>query len=184
MSLGLKARLKKPIEVRDLILDTSQALQELLNISVVPSIKAEEFGNGEWRSLGLGFHELSLGSPLLGLSIENEPETVSVSVYERTVDRFSDVDWEPEELGTIASIEICGARTGLGLALVAAVALAIARRSNSLIADEARLYSATIDSSAEEFLGSTRIAERFSNYREAANCFENKSYGSNQRTNR
>src|SRR5580765_4857734 len=105
MSVGLKAKLNSRVEIRDLILDTSLILQELLNVSVTPPIKAEKFGDGHWRGVGLGSHELSLTSPLLGLSIEHQPETASLSVYERKADRFAELDWKPEELGTVVSIE-------------------------------------------------------------------------------
>ena len=66
MSVGLKTKLNCRIEIRDLILDTSQILQELLNVSVTPLIRAEEFRDGHWRSLGLASDQLSLTSATLG----------------------------------------------------------------------------------------------------------------------
>jgi hypothetical protein len=173
MSVTLRTRVSGHIEVRKLILDTSQALRDLLNLLVSPPIKAGEFRNGDWRPLSPTTSELSSTSSLLGLSIENEPETICISVYEQTRERFSAEDWKPEELGPIASIEVCGPRTGLSMALVAAAAIAIARECGGSIADESNLYTTATDCLAEQFLESTKVTATFSGYRDAANHFKN-----------
>lgn len=171
MSVGLKTKIGAGVELEDLIQDSKCALQELLNISVVPALGAVQFVGREWRPLGSPF-KLVATSPIIGLSIQGEPEMASVSIYKRTSDRFPESDWKPEELGEIASVEVCGARTGLSFALVGAVSLAIARRSGGLIADEVRFYTSSFDSSPDDFLNSTRVADKMDDYREAANRFE------------
>src|ERR1043166_4867659 len=115
MSLALKTKVNRTIEVKGLILATSEALRELLNLDATPSINAEEFRNGCWHPLRAAYRELSSKSPLLALSIDDEPGSACISIYERTRHNFSESDWNDEELGNVASIEVCGRRTGLGI---------------------------------------------------------------------
>lgn len=171
MSVGLKTKIRAGVELDDLIQDSKCALKEILNISVVPALGAVQFVSKKWLPLSSPY-KLGAASPIIGLSIEGEPEMASVSIYERTSDRFPESDWKPEELGEIATVEVCGARTGLSFALVGAVSVAIARRSGGLIADEMSFYTSSFDSSPDDFLSSTRVADKMDDYREAANRFE------------
>ena len=59
--------------------------------------------------------------------------------------------------------------------LSAAVAIAIARTSDSSIADESNLYTNALDSPAEQFFESTRVTAKLSDYRSAANYSKPKS---------
>ena len=171
MSIGLTTKIAAGIEVDDLIQEVSLALRDLLNLSVAPPLRSERFDGSQWQPLP-GAHQLDTSSPFIGLSIQGEVEMASISIYERTTERFPAPDWKPEELGKRASVEVCGVRTGLSFALVAAVSLAIARRSGGLIADEMRFYTTSFDSSPEDFLNSTRVANKMDDYREASNRFE------------
>ena len=171
MSVGLKTKISAGVELDDLIQDSNCALKEILNISVVPALEAMQFVGKKWRPISSPY-KLGAASPIIGLSIEGEPEMASVSIYERTLDRFSESDWKPEELGEIASVEVCGARTGLSFALVGAVSIAIARRSGGLISDEMCFYTSSLDSSPDDLLSSTRVVDKMDDYREAANRFE------------
>ena len=173
MSIGLTTKIVAGIEVDDLIPEVSQALRDVLNLSVSPPLKSERFDvdSAHWQPL-TGPHQLDTSSPLLGVSVQGEPEMASISIYERTAERFTAPDWKPEELGKRASMEVCGVRTGLSFALVAAVSLAIARRSGGLISDEMRFYSSSFDSSPDEFLRSTRLGSSLGHYRAAAAQFE------------
>jgi hypothetical protein len=171
MSIGLKTKIRAGLELDDLIQDSRRALQEILNLSVVPALRAEQFVGKKWRPLS-GPYELGEASPIIGLSIQGEPEMASVSIYTRTRDLFPEPDWKPEELGEIASVGVCGVRTGLSFALVAAVSVAIARRSGGLIADDMPFYTTSLDSSPEDFLSSIRVADKTDDYRAAANRFE------------
>ena len=173
MSIGLTTKITPGIEVDDLIQNVSLALREVLNVSVAPPLRSERFDGTQWQPL-TGPHQLDTSSPLIGVSVQGEPEMASISIYERTTERFPAPDWKPEELGKRASMEVCGVRTGLSFALVAAVALAIARRSGGLISDEIRFYSSSLDSSPVEFLRSTRLGSSLGHYREAATQFEQK----------
>jgi hypothetical protein len=173
MSIGLTTKIAGGIEVDDLIQDVSLALRDVLNLSVAPSLRSEWFDGSQWQPL-TGPHQLDTSSPLIGVSVQGEPEMVSISIYERTAERFTAPDWNPEELGKRASVEVCGVRTGLSFALVAAVSLAIARRSGGLISDEMRFYSSLFDASPDEFLRSTRLQGSSGQYRAAATQFEKK----------
>ena len=179
MSVGLKTKIRTGLELDDLIPDSKRALQEILNLSVVPALRAVQFVDKKWRPLSCP-HKLGATSPIIGLSIQGEPEIASVSIYKRTSDRFPAPDRKPEELGEIASVEVCGVRTGLSFALVGAVSVAIARRSGGLIADEMRFYTSSFDSAPEDFLSSTRVAAKMDDYREAANTFELQLHRSSQ----
>lgn len=171
MSVGLKTKITAAIELDDLILDSRCALQEMLNVPIVPKLMAAQFVDKKWRTLDRP-QQLRTASPIVGLSIKGAPEMAVVCVYERTSDRFPQPDWSPEELGEIASVEVCGIRTGLSFALVGAISLAIARRCGGLIADEIGFYTSLFDSSADDFLRLTRVQERMDDYRKAANRFE------------
>lgn len=173
MSIGLTTKIAGGIEVDDLIHDVSLALRDVLNLSVVPPLRSEWFDGSQWQPL-TGPHQLDTSSPLIGVSVQGEPEMASISIYERTTERFTAPDWKPEELGKRASVEVCGVRTGLSFALVAAVSLAIARRSGGLISDEMRFYSSSFDASPDEFLRSTRLRASSGQYRAAATQFEGK----------
>jgi hypothetical protein len=171
VSIGLKTKIGKDIDLDHLIQDASCALREILNVSDEPPIKAYQFIGKHWTDLSRP-HRLSVASPIIGFTIPGENEIASLSIYERTADRFDESDWKPEELGAIASIEVCGVRTELSYALIAAVALAIARLSGGSIADEMKFFNDSFDSSAEDFLTSIRVVERFDDYRNAAIRFE------------
>jgi hypothetical protein len=173
MSIGLTTKIAGRIEVDDLIQEVSPALRDVLNLSVAPPLRSERFDGIQWQPL-TGPHQLDASSPLIGVSIQGEPEMASISIYERTTERFTAPDWKPEELGKRALVEVCGVRTGLSFALVAAVSLAIARRSGELVSDEIRFYSSSFDSSPEEFLRSTRLRSSLGDYRAAATQFERK----------
>jgi hypothetical protein len=173
MSIDLRTRIAAGIEVDDLVPEISRALKDILNLSVAPPLRSDWFDvdSGHWQPL-TGPHQLDTSSPLIGISVQGEPEVASISIYQRTKDRFPEPDWKPEELGKRASVGLCGLRTGLSFALVAAVSLAIARRSGGLISDEVRFYTTSFDSSPEDFLSSTRVADKMDDYRESANRFE------------
>lgn len=173
MSIGLTTKITGIIEVEDLVREASLALRDVLNVSAEPPLRAEWFDGAMWQPL-TDPHRLDTSSPLIGLSIQGDPEMASISIYERTTDRFPAPDWEPEELGKRASVEVCGARTGLSFALVAAVSLAIAQRSSGLISDEMRFYSSSFDSSPDEFLKAIRLPNSLDDYRAAAMQFEQK----------
>lgn len=171
MAVGLQTKIRAGLGLDELIQDSARALQELLNLSGVPSLRAVQFVDQNWGAVSLP-HELSAASPIIGFSIQGEPEIASVSIYKRTPDRFPVPDWKPEELGEIASVEVCGERTGLSFALVGAVAVAIARRSGGLIADELKFYTSSFDSSPQDFVSATRVVIKMDDYREAADRFE------------
>ena len=173
MSIGLTTKIAAGIEVGDLIPEVSRALKDILNFSVAPLLRSEWFDvdAARWHPL-TGPHQLDVSSPLIGVSIQGEPEMASISIYERAKDRFPESDWEPEELGKRASVGVSGVRTGLSFALVAAVSLAIARRSGGLISDEMRFYSSSFDSFPDEFLRSIRLTSNQNHYRAAAMQFE------------
>ena len=171
MSVGLKTKISAGIELNDLIQDSERALQEILNLSGEPELRAVQFVGKKWRPL-ICPYELSAESPIIGLRIQGEPEFASMSIYKRTAERFPEPDWKPEELGEVASVEVCSVRTGLSFALVAAVSIALARRSGALIADETRFYTASFDSSPYDFMSSIQVVQKMDNYRAAANRFE------------
>lgn len=171
MSIGLTTKIAGGIDVDKLIQEVSLVLRDVLNLSAAPPLKAERFDGSQWQPL-TGPHQLDASSPLIGVSIQGEPEMASISIYERTADRFPAPDWKPEELGERASVEVCGIRTGLSFALVAAVSLSIARRSGGIISDEMRFYSSSFDSFPDEFLRSIRLTSNLNHYRAAAMEFE------------
>ena len=171
MSVGLKTKIAAGVELNELVHDSKHALEKILNVSIVPPLSAVQFVGRRWIPVNYPY-ELKAGAPIVALRIQDEPEMASVSIYKRTPDRFSQHDWDFEELCEMASVEVCGERTGLSFALVAAVSLSIARRSRGLIADETRFYTASFDSSPEEFLSSIRVPNKMRDYRTAANRFE------------
>ena len=166
MSVGLKVKLTRAIDLNELFLEIGETLRELLYLRLPPSIVAEEYRDGTW--LPPISQTLNSKSPIVGFAIQGEPEMASVSVYTRRPDRFTADDWTNSELGDVASIEVAGPRTPLSFALVAAVATVLGRMCNSQILDDLPFYTAKFDSSADEFAAAVSVHRQFDDYHSAA----------------
>ncbi len=170
MSIGLKVRFTRAIHINDLLPEIGEAICELLHLANPPLIIAEEYDGRKWLPSRL--QTLSSESPVVAFGVKEEPEmAAAVSVYARQRERFAADDWADDEIGDVASIEVLGARTPLGFALVAAVAIAIARKCNTQITDDMPFYSERFDSSPDSFLAAIRVEGRFDDYMSAAEEF-------------
>jgi hypothetical protein len=166
MSVGLRVKLTRAIDLHELFLEIGETLRELLHLRSTPLIVAEEYRDGAW--LPLISQILNSESPIVGFAIQGEPEMASVSVYTRRPDRFTADDWTKDEVGDVASIEVAGPRTSLSFALVAAVATVLGRKCNSQILDDLPFYTARFDSSPDEFAEAVSVHRQFDDYHSAA----------------
>jgi hypothetical protein len=102
MSIALEVKLTKLIIITSLLPKTAEALHELLGLSFVPEIVAEEYVDNTWKPLQSDL--LSEDSRLIGISITGEQETASLFARSRRGD-----DRPKEEHGVFAIIEVTGA---------------------------------------------------------------------------
>jgi hypothetical protein len=164
MSIGLEVKLTKPIIITSLLPKTGEALHELLGLSFIPEIVAEEYVDHTWKPLQSDL--LSEDARLIGISITGEPETASLFAHSRRGD-----DRPKEERGVFAIIEVTGARTPLALALTAAVAVALGRECATDVTDNMPFFSSSFDQSADDFVKAIKVKEGFGDYRSAAKTF-------------
>ena len=166
MSIALEVKLTMPITIRAFLPKIGKALQEILELSFVPKILAEEYVDRKW--VPLESDVLTKDSRLIGILIEGEPETVSVFAHSRAQDRLIN------EHGVFAIVEVTGPRTPLILALTAAVAVALGRECGTEVADNMPFFSNVFDRSSDDFVKAIQVKDSFDDYRAAAESF----YGS------
>lgn len=164
MSIGLEVELTKPISIRPVLPLIGKTLQEILGLSSIPEIVAEEYVDRTW--VPLRSELIAEDSKLIGLSIAGEPETVSVFAC------FRGGEYRPEEEhGIFAFIEVTGPRTPLVLALTAAVAATLGRECGTDITDNMPFFSNVFDQSADDLVKALKVKQSFDDYRDAATVF-------------
>lgn len=166
MSINLKVRLTRALDINVLLPMIETALSEVLHVPTIPVVMAREYHNGSW--LPLSSKELDSLSPIVGFSVAGEDGLVSASIYKRREEHFTEEDWVKDELGDVISLEACDPNAPIVLALLAAVAIAIGRACGSLIIDDLPFYTNNFDSLPDDFAKAVEINGKYGNYNLAA----------------
>ncbi len=154
MSIELDVALIQPVSLRQVLPKASEALAEMLGLSLKPELRLEVLEQGQRRSI-VSDELRDESSPQFLISIAGEPETVALIVP-----------------GTRVSVSIAHQRTSLEYALGAAVAIALARELGGLIEDDWRFFGVQIQVSPDELLARLKVVGGGRAYREAADKLE------------
>lgn len=162
--LSLTLKLQRPLLIQPLLVEIGTALQEILGLTFIPVIVAEEYLN--WTRIPLQSDELRLDSNMIFFEISNESEIVSVNTYAIKEPLLSD-----EEQGIFVSIAAEIRRTPLEVALAASVAVTFGRELGNPIQDLATFYTPVLSQSGESFINAIKVREPFDDYHLAAKTF-------------
>jgi|SRR5215213_205035 len=170
MSIGLVVKLTHSVPVEEVLSEIGRTLKEILGLSFIPQVVAEEYSNREWGPLRAAV--IAYSSSIIGFTIIGEPETAAVFTHVR-----NGGDRPIEEQGIFVTVEVAGIRTPLAFALVAAIAITIGRECTTEITDNMPFFSKNFDQSAESFVTNIKLDGYYDDYRAAAQNFYFELYG-------
>lgn len=164
MSIDLSVDAVLPMPLAAIVERVPECLRELLDVSPVPAIQIEELRNGELLPAPSDAAiDLEHGW-LLGL------DGFEASAFLAAID--------VEDLSSLSSrhrfvfVSTAGPRTPLQFALMAAVAVVIARREGTAIVDDACFFTSTLESDVEAFVARVRARGPFTDLATAAEQFK------------
>ena len=151
MSSDLSVKLKRAINLSELLPAVTTAIEELLQIRTIPPLEAFRLDaglrsvivSGEINVDGQGFAlKLKGFNEAVGIYTALIPESITTSL---------------DESGLWLSIVVSAMRTPLEFAFAAGVAVAFSRLSGSNIVDDALIWTNNIEQTPQDFLAHIRV---------------------------
>jgi len=161
MSIDLGIKINKAISVDHLLDASGRVIKELLGSKDIPPLKAEQMLKGNRQPLMSNAFSTTSGMLLIGLDGCQDCTMVNV-VYYPGLPPFSN------GMTTGLHANVSAARSPLGYALTACVAVALARDENSTIIDDALFWTRVREQSADDFAGRVAVKGTFDSIQEAA----------------
>jgi hypothetical protein len=155
MSILIRVEKVTPIEVGLILQEVSEILKLILGLIFNPALMAVERLEPE-RNLPESYCIEPAIDDVIGIKSVEEQAIVSVSLY---------------KIEQYAYISPNGWRTGFEYALAAAVAIALARYSGSVISDSALAYTKEFSQSPDEFAQAVKVEGTYYSISEATEAF-------------